>query len=94
MEAEQAAKIPSALGTGELEQRETALEIMIVHTANALRHQGGEVEEPIEIETGKAILCLATIVEAGLEVHKELDHHILGDLRARKLYWKGYRWTW
>lgn len=73
-------------GTGVVGRREIILGDTIILTMGDLRHQGGQAEEPIEIETGKIIDRPAMVVEAEVEVHKGPDHLTLGDLLAKKSY--------
>lgn len=86
--------IALALETGVRGPKEIELEATIMLTMGDLRHHEGQVEEPIEIETGKDIGRLAMIAEAEVKVRQGPARHILGDLLAKKSYWKGYRWIW
>lgn len=63
-------------------------------TMGDLHHHEWQVEVPIEIETGKGIGRLAMIVEAEVKVRQGPVRHTMGDLLAKKSYWKGYRWIW
>lgn len=86
--------IAQTLETGAQELKEIEPEAMITPTMGDLHHHEGQVEEPIEIETGKVIGHLATTVEAEVKVRQRLARHTLGGLLAKKSYWKGYRWIW
>ena len=79
---------------GAVERREIIIGDTIILIMGGLHHQEGQAEGPIETETGKAIDRPAMVAEVEVEVHKGPDHHTLGDLLAKKLYWKGYRWIW
>lgn len=94
METELAFKIALVLETGVRGPKEIEPEVTIIPTMGDLHHHEGLVEEPIEIETGRAIGRLAMIVEAEVKVHQGPDRHTLGDLLAKKSYWKGYRRIW
>lgn len=94
MATELAFRITLALETGARGRKEIETEATIILTMGDLHHHEGRAEEPIEIETERVIGPLVMTVEAEVKVRQEPGRHTLGDLLAKKSYWKGYRWIW
>lgn len=91
METAQAFKIALPLETGVRGLKEIEQEASTISTMGDRHHHEGQAEEPIEIETGKAIGRLTMIVEAEVKARQGPVRHTSGGLLVKKSYWKGYR---